>query len=248
MNRIFRMMQRKKKKDEKFFRKPGDSARKKRIDRHTKESALAFFLEHGYTKRRYSSLVKDNIRRHENRRSRNIYPSYRILKEAKADCLPLAIQNNESQVRTPLQQLANKTGERLCESVATQWSHTALKLLKLIFCGGFDSSSGHTNSQQKCQDPANECNDAHQTLFVTSITPLQLISESAVACDEYKWTNPTPASYRYCRPLRIAFEKETAETIAQEYERLKSEIKRLKSHEFRMKNGKTISLNWTKPE
>lgn len=58
------------------------------------------------------------------------------------------------------------------------------------------------------------------------------------------WLNPTPQSYRFCRPIRIVFEKETEEAIINEYNRLKSEIESLVSHNFVMSNKKKAKVKF----
>ena len=56
--------------------------------------------------------------------------------------------------------------------------------------------------------------------------------------------NPTPQSYRFCRPLRIAFEKEDEKVIINEHNRLTSEIEALTPHRFVMSNGKPVKLTF----
>ncbi|KAJ8665446.1 hypothetical protein QAD02_007108 [Eretmocerus hayati] len=106
----------------------------------------------------------------------------------------------------------------------------------------FFRSSGHLKSQQKCEDPEIERIDAQQSMLVTSLTPLQL---SGSYCDNVStWLNPTPGSYRYYRPVRIVFERETTETINAEFNRLKNQMKRLKKYESKLSNGKDVSVTF----
>ena len=74
--------------------------------------------------------------------------------------------------------MLDKTSERLCESVAFSWDPHHLLSLKLRVTIGFDSSSGHTNPQQKWQNEEDN-NDMinktqHQSLLVTSANIIQL--------------------------------------------------------------------------
>ncbi|KAJ8670022.1 hypothetical protein QAD02_001281 [Eretmocerus hayati] len=243
VSRIGKMFEKKKKKEQELL-KSTNFAEKLVVSKHTKESGLAFYIEHRFTKRSYSELVKDYVARLQKKRAHNIYPSYRTIKEAMKECLPPQIQGSEKEVFAPLQQVANKTSERLCESIATEWSEEALKRVKLTFSGSFDGATGYSSSHQKCASPDDECNDVIQTIFVSSLTPLQLISESVTDSNTYTWLNSTPASYRYCRPLRVAFEKETKETISREYHRITSEIHRLQPHRFRMASGKDVKVTF----
>ena len=57
---------------------------------------------------------------------------------------------------------------------------------------------------------------------MTSLVPLELRIDRFVA-----WRNPTPSSPRFCRPLRIAFAKETTELTRQEIARVEAEIAQL---------------------
>lgn len=78
-------------------------------------------MENDLNKKSYSALVKDC-------RSRNapIYPSYSQLQKEMAQCRPIGCINSEIQVVVPLQQMLNKTVERLCEAVALKWNENHL--------------------------------------------------------------------------------------------------------------------------
>lgn len=121
------------------------------IRRHTNESTLAFYLENNYYERTYRALVEDSVSRNS-----RVYPAYEFVEEDMIKCLPENIKNSEIEVCVPLQSLLNKTTERLCESVAQGWEEHCLHNLELTVTLGFDSSSGHTNAQQKCLDLTNE--------------------------------------------------------------------------------------------
>ena len=69
---------------------------------------------------------------------------------------------SEIEVSVPMQKMINKTAERLCEAIALDWNERDLLNLELIATLGFDSSSGHTNAQQKCENSKNETFDALQ--------------------------------------------------------------------------------------
>ena len=49
-------------------------------------------------------------------------------------------------------------------------------------------------------------------MFVTSLVPLRLVTTAGTVV----WNNNTPNSPRYCRPLALAFQKETPELIRDE--------------------------------
>jgi len=203
--------------------------------KHTKESALAFYLEYDYSKRRYEGLVVDC-------RTRNcsIYPAYHHVREAMVECQPNNYEISESEVFVPLQDMLNKTAERLCDAVALQWEEENVRNLELIVTLGFDSSSGHTNPHQQCKNAENEDPNAQQSLFVSSMIIIQLKTVS----NKYFWINPTPQSIRFCRPLRIAIQKEDDLTIIREHNRLNKEINDLMPHKFKMANGKMTKVKF----
>ena len=58
------------------------------------------------------------------------------------------------------------------------------------------------------------------------------------------WVNPTPQSVRFCRPLRIAIEKETNEIIIRENNRLENEVGELQPHYFYLSNGKKVIVKF----
>lgn len=184
--------------------------------RHTKESALAFYLEYDYSKNTYKGLVTDS-------RSRNAsdYPAYESVKSAMIECQPESYKISESEVLVPLQEMLNKTAERLCDAVALEWDEQNLRNLELITTLGFDSSSGHTNLHQHCENAENEDRNTQQSLFVSSMILIRL--KSCVS-DECSWINPTPQRVRFCRPLRIATQKADDLTIILEHNRLNKEI------------------------
>lgn len=147
---------------------------------------------------------------------------------------------SEVQILVSLQTLLNKTAERLCEALAVDWNSECLLNLKLLVTTGFDSSSAHLNPHQKCTDPLNECSNAQNSLFISNFIVLQIKSTSV----ECTWLNPTPQSVRYCRPLRIAIEKEDDTAILREYERLSKEISDLVHHRFNMPNGNPVTVQF----
>lgn len=133
---------------------------KENCSAHSSQTVLAFYLENDLNKKSYSAFVKDC-------RSRNalIYPSYPQLQKEVAQCRLIGCINSEIEVVVPLQQMLNKTIERLCEAVALKWNENHLCDIELHITMGFDSSSGHVNPHQHCSDLVNE-NSNSQNSFV----------------------------------------------------------------------------------
>ena len=66
-----------------------------------------------------------------------IYPSYQAINKAKLECQPNSYKSSKVEVVIPLQDLLNKTGERLCEGIALEWNESVLSDLQLIGTSGF---------------------------------------------------------------------------------------------------------------
>lgn len=204
--------------------------------RHSNDSALAFYLENNLSKRTYSALVKDS-----SDRGSSIYPSYRKISEEMVECRPQDYQSSEKECFVPLQNILNKTSERLCEAVIKD-SDRSLQNLELMVTVGFDSSSGHTNSQQNYQEIYSENLNSQQSLFISHMIVVHLRD---LEKNTHIWINPTPQSVRFFRPLRIAAEKENEETTLNEFHRLSKEIKSLCPHRFEISNGRKIKVKFT---
>ncbi|XP_023248127.1 uncharacterized protein LOC106641909 [Copidosoma floridanum] len=94
-----------------------------------------------------------------------IHPNDDKLSITMEACKPNECSISEVEICTPLQSILNKTGERLCNSVALDWSKDALKNLELHVTLGFDSSSGYNNSHQRFENKSNENLQAQYSLI-----------------------------------------------------------------------------------
>lgn len=203
---------------------------------HTNESALAFFLENNLTVQSYKNIAKDARKRITG--LKNIYPSYYFVEKAKKDCLS-GIQittQNEVVVQCTLQSMLGKSAERLVESVGSAWDQNPLKL---YISYGFDSSAGHKNPHQGFQNQENETRESHMSLFA-SVAVILAITDAQTR--KVLWLNPSPQSVRFCRPLRLAYEKETLTALTTERDRLREEVETLQPHTFTIKNGKEFTI------
>ena len=166
-------------------------------------------------------------------RNIDIYPRYDKLLVAMAQCYPQNIQVSESSAVVGLQAILDHTVERLLqvtEEVVSFLTNEQHKSFCLIFKWGLDGKSGHSRYKQATLDPSLD----DSSMLMTSLVPLQLycppmnVASSSRASNKIiVWQNPRPGSTRFCRPLRIAFEKETAEKTKSEKERVSDEIKNL---------------------
>lgn len=99
------------------------------------------------------------------------------------------------------------------------------KQKNIVYCTfegswGFDGSTGQSFYKQKFLDGNNE-NENY--LFTTTYIPLQLKTNDGFVL----WSNPSPQSYRFCRPLKIQYRNETKELILLEKNRVEAEINQL---------------------
>lgn len=195
---------------------------------HSLESAFALFLENDFSTAQWERLVNDS-----KTQNAPIYPSYYKLEKVKKQCRPTVYTvENEMCVEVSFQHMLNITAERIVTAVGTDWSTDDLNNLVLICAYGFDSSSGFKNPHQKFHEAENISLKSEQSLFASTFTLIGLMTSSKTRM----WINPTPQSIRFCRPLRIAIEKETEDTIMTEKKRLDKEVEELQSHCFLLPN------------
>ncbi|XP_032308872.1 uncharacterized protein LOC116656398 [Drosophila ananassae] len=183
----------------------------------TPEKAFAFFMENGFTKQQYIN-VKQLSKQH----GCDIYPSYSKIAEEKLKCRPAGIECTENEAKVSMQNLLNHTASRIllmqkevCEILSDVTQCT------LIFSYGFDGSTGHSLYKQKLSIAESQSLD--DSLFVTSIIPIKMIDQK----QRVIWLNKSPQSIRFCRPLKIAYLKETTSLILEEKENLDNQIKNL---------------------
>lgn len=202
----------------------------------TPDEALAFFVDQKLTKDQYISIRQIN-----KSHNADIYPNYHLLLEAKKLCYPDQITITEFSAEIQLQSLIDHTIKRL---VFVQ--HEVLKQLKvgldtsshlsIIFKWGCDGASGQSQYKQRFSVEAteNNCDDAY--VFVMSLVPLQLFTNSSSGDGDTNdrnskkiilWQNNRPSSTKYCRPIKILLKKETTELIKTEIENVENQISKL---------------------
>ena len=93
--------------------------------------------------------------------------------------------------------------------------------LKLIVKYVFDGTNVNCYKQR-----TNNSNAYTDSVFCVSLLPVQLKNKHT---GEIYWVNPRPSSTRFCRPIKISFEKETVELCRREEEYLKQQIQNLES-------------------
>lgn len=101
---------------------------------------------------------------------------------------------------------------------------------------GFDGSTGQSFYKQSFDLSSQDSSFNENSLFATTFVPLRILADNRFVA----WLNPTPQSYRFCRPLHIQYRKETNELILSEKAWVEDQIKNLTPISIQTTNGYTI--------
>lgn len=184
--------------------------------KYTPSEALSFIISNNFTKHQYEAIYK-GAKLH----NCNLYPNYKEIVNAKKAAYPCGIEVSEKSCEIPLQSLLQHTTSRLLEALQLPLSSNEEENKFILMCKyGFDGSSGQSTYKQAWSE--DNLND--QSLFTTSIAPLQLKN---VVNGKILWENPRPSSTRFCRPLRIQWLRESKEVIKKEKQWMDDQISRL---------------------
>ncbi|KAK7791956.1 hypothetical protein R5R35_004579 [Gryllus longicercus] len=188
-----------------------DSLTAKREKQLTKDEALSLLIESKLSKNMYNTIRTASIDH-----NCSLYPSYKKVQEAKKDCYPPAVDMRitETSAEVKLQALLDHTVERIFrvqQDVISSLLDSAYDT-ELICKWGCDGTSGQSTFKQKFDDDS-EGTKTDANIFFVSIVPLQILSvEKSTQKQIVIWKNPRPSSPRFCRPLKIEFLHETAES------------------------------------
>lgn len=205
------------------------------------DSALSLLIELKLSRSQYQSL-----RTISRENKCKLYPSYKIVLEAKRKCYPLKsnISVTECSVEVKLQALLDHTANRILLTqmdVIKSLASENVRNLNLICKWGCDGTSGQNMYKQKFSDDDGSKSDAN--VFFTSLVLLQLISiDETTKAEIVIWKNPRP-SPRFCRPIRIQFLHENAEATINETNYIKEQESKLVSFETIM-DGKEITVSY----
>lgn len=180
--------------------------------KYTLEEALALYIDGRFTRHSYILMQGGG-----KKRNANIYPTYDVLVSAKSKCYPLGVEISNTSGEVPLQNLIDHTIMRIIESQKNLWETSNEKLLTAVYKWGCDGSSGHATYRQGYSEIDASCFDEH--LFAICLVPLQILMEDSIV-----WQNPRPSSTRYCRPIKLMFQKETSSLISAEVKKINEEI------------------------
>ncbi|XP_039150315.1 uncharacterized protein LOC120285016 [Drosophila simulans] len=200
------------------------------------DEALAYLLENTLTKQQYISTRLLN-----KSHNSDIYPPYNEVIEAKLQCRPEGIEVMENTAQVLLQNLLDHTAQRLIKLQSDVFKEFPdIFKIKLICSYGFDGTTGHSAYKQKYETEALGTPISDQSLFVTSVIPIQIID----SFNRHIWINRAPQSIRFCRPLKIELIKETAVHIMMEKNQLDNQIKNLTPFTYKYDENRDIEVSY----
>jgi len=190
----------------------------KEIIPFTENEAIALIEDVKLTKYQY-----EIIRSQTKQRNADILIPYKQLSFAKKQCYPAesAFNITETGVKIKLQNLLDHTASRILQIqnvVPVNFEKEQSVSLRLITKWGCDGAS----DQRQCKQKFSDDHVSDESIFMVSMVPICLEPESSVL-----WSNPHPASPRYCRPIQFEYAKESLEKIRAEVKSLEVEIDHL---------------------
>lgn len=190
---------------------------------YTPEEALGIIIDRKYSVETYNFLRQDL-----NKRGFCAFPPYSKVAKAKQDCYPEeGVLCNEIEASVSLQGLLTHTFRRiilLCDDIINEYcerEHFAEICVTFEGSWGFDGSTGQSFYKQK--SPQDLSYD-ESTIFATTFVPLRIVETSR---KETLWLNPTPQSFRSCRPLHIQYRKESKDLILGEKDYVEEQLRHL---------------------
>lgn len=209
----------------------------------TPEEALGLFLDLKLTKHQYYQLRQRALQKNV-----DLFPAYGDILSAKKECYPPndAIKITEKSAEVELQSLLDHTSERLLQSLEMNDFKRYGNCHLTLYCKwGCDGSSGQQIYKQTIDEDVSDSD-----LFMVSLVPLRLKKNiedmepsTSRTQEEDIWINKTPASTKFCRPIKFEFKKETKETIKGEVDAVREQIKSLQPNQIVI-NGQTVIINY----
>ena len=193
-----------------------DSLATPACSRYSAEEALGLMVDMDLTKSQYKTMQQSA----KFEKGDRLYPPYNAVAKAKSACLPpaAAISVAPDRAGTTLQALLDHTATRILQLQAEVVTRIGAEdkpvELKLVSKWGMDGSTGHSQYKQGGMKAADD------QLFVVSLVPLRLVSKRG----DVVWSNRTPSSARFCRPISIQYVKETAALAADTASQMEREI------------------------
>ncbi|CAG4930536.1 unnamed protein product [Colias eurytheme] len=201
---------------------------------YTPNKALCLIIDRKLSVEDYIS-----IRKGAKSRGSNIYPPYYKIQMVKKLCYPdVDIQISEREATVPLLDLVMHTFRRIidvCDQKISEYcKQKKIGTLHCVFeaSWGFDGTTGQSAYKQSFSDG----DDDEHCLFATTYIPLRIKTDDGYIL----WINPSPQSFRFCRPIRIQYKPETTQLILNEKTRVEEEIKNLSPIFAENSSGETV--------
>ena len=115
------------------------------------------------------------------------------------------------------------------------------KTITLFSKWGCDGTTGQAQYKQKF-NTIDQTED--KDIFLTSFVPITVYTQpnNNPELKEIVWKNPRTSSTKYCRPIRLHFQKETTEFIKKERAYISEQIQNLESTIIIFENGTTVKV------
>ncbi|CAH1098922.1 unnamed protein product [Psylliodes chrysocephalus] len=145
-----------------------------------------------------------------------------MLREAKRKCYPdeasISVTNIAAEVK--LQSLVDHTVRRIIEvqkDVILQIFRDTSENVTMIYKWDCDESADHATYRQEFTNSEGKKIDEY--MYAICLVPLQLNVDSNIV-----WQNSRPSSTRFCRPIKLLFDKESTPLIKKEIKSVKEQI------------------------
>ena len=198
------------------------------------EEMCSFYLDQNMTRIRYN-VLRDFLTKHKV----GILPPYSHVQESSKKGLPECLSVSEFECSVPMRNLVAHCIKRIFEDKDIQEQAEILRAqqgddedleLDLLFDWGLDGTSGgagaYTNLQSK--KTYNELQEKMKSLLVTQMCVVQIKDKKS---GKILFTNPLVSCATAHRIVRMAFEKESKESVKKEFARVQEQIDNLGSFE-----------------
>lgn len=204
------------------------------------DQALSMFVSGRMTKARYIAMRNASFESvPDQKKPFSMFPPYHVLADSKEQCY-IPFDSDETSATCSLQDLLDKTVHRLYEADSAFFESTRSYVkCEMVWKWGLDSATGFAEiNQAYATDSATGSARSDASLMNVSTVPLQLETMEG----KVLWKNPVPNSPRYCRPIRLAFEKETVAITREEVRNIEEQIANLNSTQFETKSGTIFDI------
>lgn len=184
----------------------------------TEEEAIALMLELKLSRNKYMTLRKALCDK-----GHSILPTYQSIYEKKQTFLPSPIEISERRAFIEMSPLLENTASR----IVSTFSEDQMKDLHncdvtLVCKWGCDGLSALPEYKQAV---GSQCTTDYKSVFMSSLVPLRMRALTNSADNFHDvWSNSTPGSKDFCRPIRFEYVKESTALTKDWVDSIKREI------------------------